>query len=302
MVGDKTPDGGALYARTRPRRAVFTIPSYVEGSFDKKPFDLRDRNVLHVKRDEVMTLDVAGPEGAYALARRTTRASGRSRSRCAPAPAAGRWTACSARSRACAWSRWRRSGHGPEAVRPRAAARTVTLGLAGGGTRTLEIGSSRRGGAPPRARGRQPAGGGGPRRAGGRPGQGDGGAARQAPAGGVDLRGRGLRRGDAGGRQKTYARSTGKDKDGVDTTSGSAPRRTRQDLDTNKVEDALFQMGGVEARSSSTRPKAPAAYGLDAPALKVTLRMAGRQAAAVVRDRDRRTGRPTPAGPATPRS
>ena len=45
------------------------MPQWVEGGFDKKPFDLRDRDLLHVKRDDVRSLEVSGPEGAYALAR-----------------------------------------------------------------------------------------------------------------------------------------------------------------------------------------------------------------------------------------
>ena len=48
---------------------VYLLPSWVEGSFDKKPFDLRDRDLLHVKRDDVRQLEVTGPEGGYALAR-----------------------------------------------------------------------------------------------------------------------------------------------------------------------------------------------------------------------------------------
>ena len=38
-------------------------------SLDKKPFDLRDRDLLHVKRDLVKTLEIAGPQGSYALAK-----------------------------------------------------------------------------------------------------------------------------------------------------------------------------------------------------------------------------------------
>ena len=67
--GDKSPGGSAVYARTPTSPRVFTVASWVEGSFDKKPFDLRDRDLLHVKRDDVRTLEVTGPEGDYALAR-----------------------------------------------------------------------------------------------------------------------------------------------------------------------------------------------------------------------------------------
>ena len=60
--------GERLRQDARVRRASSPSPPTPTGAFDKKPFDLRDRDVLHVKRDEVRTLEVTGPEGAYALA------------------------------------------------------------------------------------------------------------------------------------------------------------------------------------------------------------------------------------------
>ena len=45
------------------------MASFVESSFDKKPFDLRDRDLLHAPRGDVRTIEVRGPEGAYSLAR-----------------------------------------------------------------------------------------------------------------------------------------------------------------------------------------------------------------------------------------
>ena len=46
-------------------------------------------------------------------------------------------------------------------------------------------------------------------------------------------------------------------------------------MDRKKVEDALFAVGGIEAAEFIDAQKALSAYGLDAPALRVTLRMAG---------------------------
>ena len=66
--GAKLPTAAA--STRKPGEAkVYLVASWVEGSFDKKPFDLRDRDLLHVKRDDVRSLEVAGPEGGYALAR-----------------------------------------------------------------------------------------------------------------------------------------------------------------------------------------------------------------------------------------
>ncbi len=65
-----SPPTGRASTRGRPaRRRSTSCPQWVEGSFDKKPFDLRDRDLLHVKRDDVRSLEVVGPEGSYALAR-----------------------------------------------------------------------------------------------------------------------------------------------------------------------------------------------------------------------------------------
>jgi len=79
-------------------------PSWVEGSFDKKPFDLRDRDLLHVKRTTSGRSRSRGPRAATPSPGRTP-ASGRSRSPSPPAPAAGRWTASWARWRTCEWTR-----------------------------------------------------------------------------------------------------------------------------------------------------------------------------------------------------
>jgi hypothetical protein len=79
----------------------------------------------------------------------------------------------------------------------------------------------------------------------------------------------------AGGTKKTYAKSTTKDKDGLDKTQWRRTAPDAKDLETAKVEDALFKMGGVEASEFVDQPAAPAAYGLDAPVLKVTVKAKG---------------------------
>jgi hypothetical protein len=79
----------------------------------------------------------------------------------------------------------------------------------------------------------------------------------------------------AGGAKKTYAKSTVKDKDGFDKTQWKRTAPDAKDLETTKVEDALFKMGGVEVSEFVDQPQAPAAYGLDAPVLKVTVKAKG---------------------------
>jgi hypothetical protein len=85
---------------------------------------------------------------------------------------------------------------------------------------------------------------------------------------------------EAGGAKRVYARSGSKDKEGVDVYHWKRTAPEPADLDTNKVQDALFLIGGVEAEEFVDAPGPPAQYGLDAPALRVTLRHEGGKAPA----------------------
>lgn len=297
LFGAKSPDGSSVYAKTPSSPKVYLVPSWVEGTFEKKPFDLRDRDLLHVKRDDVRTLEITGTEAAYTLARTD----------------AGEWAFTKPiQSRAGRWSvdgllgtvenlRMDRvaaeDAKDPKQIkqfgldRP---ARTVTLVTKDGATRTLEIGAA----APdptatpspspsPAKKGEKPA-----------PPKPTKYYARQAGTGLVavvpatladDLsKGMGELRAkrllevatydtegfDAvvGGTKKVYAKSTTKDKDGLDKTQWKRTAPDAKELDTSKVEDALFKLGGVEVQEFVDQPKEPAAYGLDAPILKVTVR------------------------------
>ena len=51
--------GGDLYAQRGGDKKVFLIPSYVETSFDRKPFDLRDKKILTFDREKVDRLEIA---------------------------------------------------------------------------------------------------------------------------------------------------------------------------------------------------------------------------------------------------
>ena len=59
LVGGKAPAGGDLYAQRAGEKRVFVIPSFVESSFDRKPFDLRDKKILAFDRDKVDRLEIA---------------------------------------------------------------------------------------------------------------------------------------------------------------------------------------------------------------------------------------------------
>jgi hypothetical protein len=274
LLGDKTTDGGGVYAKLPTAARVFTVPSWSATSLEKKPFDLRDRSLLHVKRDEVQTLEVTGPSESFALAR----------------GAGGEWSFTRPlNTRAGRWSVDGVLG-ALEGLRMESVAAEdardlkpygldtpqwrVALGLNDGTARTLEIGSS------PAEKQYH---------------------AREAssrlvaviPGAVVDDLGKGMKELRArrlldvaayevegfevvkGGVKQVYARSSTKDKEGIDVYHWKRTAPAAADLDTNKVQDALFLVGGADADEFIDAPAAPAAYGLDAPALRVDVRYEG---------------------------
>ena len=79
----------------------------------------------------------------------------------------------------------------------------------------------------------------------------------------------------AGATKKTYVKSSTKDKEGLDKTQWKRTAPDAKELETTKVEDALFKMGGVEVAEFVDVPQPLGAYGLDAPVLKVTVKAKG---------------------------
>ena len=59
LIGNRTPTGGDLYAKRDGEPRVFLIPSYLDTTFDRKPFDLRDKAILRFDRDKVDRLEIA---------------------------------------------------------------------------------------------------------------------------------------------------------------------------------------------------------------------------------------------------
>jgi Domain of unknown function (DUF4340) len=302
--GSKAPDGSSVYARKPGEAKVYLVPSWVEGSFDKKPFDLRDRDLLHVKRDDVRSLEVASPEGGYALARSE----------------AGEWAFTKPlQTRAGRWAVDGLLGT-IEGLRMESVAgesvsdakevarygfakptRTVTLVTKDGASRTLELGASAPDPNPspsptpspspsPLKKGDKPT---PPRATRYYARQAGSGLVAVVPAALADdlAKGMGELRAKrllevatyetegfevtAAGVTKKYAKSATKDKDGLEKTQWKRTAPDAKELDTTKVEDALFKIGGVDVSEFVDAPKAPADYGLDAPVLKVTLKAKG---------------------------
>ena len=270
-LGDKLPDGGGVYATLPPAPRVFAIPAYVVSTFEKKPFDLRDRSLLHVKRDQVKTLEVKGPDGAYALARDERGEWGFTRPL---ATRAGRWTVDGLLG---TLENLRMESVAEEEAKDLkrfgldAPARTVILGLADGSARRLEIGG--------------PA---GEKKYNAR--EASSSLVAVIPAAIVEDLAKGMKEYRAkrllevaaydvegfeveeGGAKRAFAKTKDKDKEGLETSKWKRTSPDAKDLETSKVEDALFKLGGIEVQDFVDEPKEAAAYGLDAPVFKLSLR------------------------------
>jgi hypothetical protein len=309
LLGDKTPDGGSVYAKLPSQPRIFTIPAYLQSSFEKKPFELRDRDLLHVKRDAVKTLEIAGPEGSFALARDDKGEWSFTR----PLPTrAGRWSVDSLLG--LLESLRMESIAAEEAKDPKAFGlakpqRSVVLALADGSRKTLEIGSSVEepaDKATPKGKDIKKPAAKTPSKEGdvekpdtpAKPGKyyaREAGSALVAVIPGAlvgdlakgmkelrakrlldvatyEVEGFDVETPDG---KKVYARSSTKDKEGVDVYHWKRASPDGADVDTNKVQDVLFLVGGVEVQEFLDAPAAPAVYGLDKPALRAGLRHDG---------------------------
>ena len=251
------------------------MASWTVGSFEKKPFDLRDRDLLHVKRENVKSLEISGPEGSYALARGDKDEWAFSKPL---VTRAGRWSVDSLLGNLESLRMESVAAEAAQEVKPFGLvkpARRVTLGLSDGTSKTLEIGGPAGEAKDKKFHARVS------------------GASLVAviPGALVDDLAKGMKELRAkrllevatyevqgfdalsGSARKTCAKSTTKDKDGLDKAQWKRTAPDAKDLDTNKVEDALFRLGGVEVQEFVDQPKEASAYGLDAPAFKLVLRM-----------------------------
>lgn len=59
LVGGKTPTAGELYAKLPSEKRVFLIPGYLETTFSRSTFDLRDKTALKFDRDKADALEVS---------------------------------------------------------------------------------------------------------------------------------------------------------------------------------------------------------------------------------------------------
>lgn len=69
LLGGKTPTGGDIYARRDGEPQVFLVPAYLESTFDKAPFDLRDKTIVRFERDQVDRVEIAHGKERVELAK-----------------------------------------------------------------------------------------------------------------------------------------------------------------------------------------------------------------------------------------
>ena len=58
QLGQKTPAGSDVYAKLPDSKRVFLIPSFLDSTFNRSTFDLRDKSVLKVDREKVDSMEV----------------------------------------------------------------------------------------------------------------------------------------------------------------------------------------------------------------------------------------------------
>lgn len=58
QIGTKTPAGSDMYAKTAEDKKVFLVPSYLESTFGRSPFDLRDKKIISFDREKVDRIEI----------------------------------------------------------------------------------------------------------------------------------------------------------------------------------------------------------------------------------------------------
>lgn len=69
LIGSKTASGGDLYAKLADSPRVVLVGSFLEETFNRSAFDLRDKRVLTFARDAVGGMSITNGSGAIVLAR-----------------------------------------------------------------------------------------------------------------------------------------------------------------------------------------------------------------------------------------
>jgi hypothetical protein len=69
LLGQKTPTGSDLYAKTPDKPRVFLVSSHLEQTFNKSSFDLRDKTILKIDREKVDRVEIETPDRTLKVAK-----------------------------------------------------------------------------------------------------------------------------------------------------------------------------------------------------------------------------------------
>lgn len=69
LIGDETPTGGDRYAKTADGARVFLVASYLESTFNRTTFDLRDKTMLDFEGPDIDGLVLATADSTIRLAK-----------------------------------------------------------------------------------------------------------------------------------------------------------------------------------------------------------------------------------------
>jgi hypothetical protein len=70
LIGEKTPTGASLYARREDEKRVFLIAAYQESPLNRSTFDLRDKTLIALARDQVLGVDITSGGKVIKLAKK----------------------------------------------------------------------------------------------------------------------------------------------------------------------------------------------------------------------------------------
>lgn len=138
LFGNKTPTGGDLYAKLASSPRVFLIGAWLDESFNRSRFDLRDKAVARFARDAVTNVTLTSSAGTVSLAQ-----SGGEWRLTAPVDAPADGAAADAIVNAVASARMRSILEGAAAAGVNFGRPAVTVAVTAGPTRSvLEIGGA----------------------------------------------------------------------------------------------------------------------------------------------------------------
>ena len=69
QLGEKTPTGGDLYARFPGQKRVFLVSSFVDSTFNKNTFALRDKTIITIDREKVDRIEIVADKRSVTLAK-----------------------------------------------------------------------------------------------------------------------------------------------------------------------------------------------------------------------------------------